>query len=80
MSNKNTTLDVAVIEKKPFYKSKIVWLAVATIFLGAVDQLNLIATQLPAEYHGAITMVLGALTLLARSFSCITLVKDTTDK
>lgn len=80
MSNENTTLDVAVIEKKPFYKSKIVWLAVATIFLGAVDQLNLIATQLPAEYQGAITMVLGTLTLLARSFSGITLVKDTTDK
>ena len=80
MSNENKNQDVAVIEKKPFYKSKIVWLAVATIFLGAVDQLNLIATQLPAEYQGAITMVLGVLTLLARSFSGITLVKDTTDK
>lgn len=80
MSNENKTQDVAIIEKKPFYKSKIVWLAVATMFLGAVDQLNLIATQLPAEYQGAITMVLGALTLIARSFSGITLVKDTTDK
>lgn len=72
--------DVAVVEKKPFYKSKIVWLAVATIFLGAVDQLNFITAQLPTEYQGAITMVLGALTLLARSYSGLTVVKEATEK
>lgn len=72
--------DVAVVEKKPFYKSKIVWLAIATIFLGAVDQLNFITAQLPAEYQGAITMVLGALTLLARSYSGLTVVKEATEK
>lgn len=80
MANTTNTHGVAVIEKKPFYKSKIVWLAVATIFLGAVDQLNLLSTQLPVEYQGITTMVLGALTLLARSFSGITVVKDTTEK
>ena len=72
--------DVAVVEKKPFYKSKIVWLAIATIFLGAVDQLNFITAQLPTEYQGIITMVLGALTLLARSYSGLTVVKETTEK
>lgn len=72
--------DVAVVEKKPFYKSKIVWLAIATIFLGAVDQLNFITAQLPTEYQGVITMVLGALTLLARSYSGLTVVKETTEK
>ncbi len=72
--------DVAVVEKKPFYKSKIVWLAIATIFLGAVDQLNFITAQLPAEYQGVITMVLGALTLLARSYSGLTVVKEATEK
>ena len=72
--------DVAVVEKKPFYKSKIVWLAIATIFLGAVDQLNFITAQLPTEYQGVITMVLGALTLLARSYSGLTVVKEATEK
>ena len=53
----------------PFYKSAIVWVALATIFLGAVDQLNLIGLTLPAEYQGVFTMVLGALTLVARAVS-----------
>lgn len=56
-------------ETKPFYKSTIIWLSVATIFLGAVDQLNLIGTYLPIEYQGAFTMVLGVLTLIARAFT-----------
>lgn len=53
----------------PFYKSAIVWVALATIFLGAVDQLNLIGSTLPAEYQGVFTMILGALTLAARAVS-----------
>lgn len=57
------------VATKPFYKSTIVWLSIATIFLGAVDQLNLIGSQLPTEYQGAFTMVLGTLTLLARALT-----------
>lgn len=77
MSIEKTTQDATVVDTKPFYKSKIVWLAIATIFLGAVDQLNLLAGQLPTEYQGVITMVLGALTLAARAFSGLSLVKST---
>ncbi len=58
-----------VTNDKPFYKSAIVWVALATIFLGAADQLNLVGSQLPAEYQGLYTMVMGALTLLARAVS-----------
>ena len=39
-------IDVQFVEEKPFYKSKIVWLAVATMFLGAADQLNLLSNLL----------------------------------
>lgn len=65
-----------VVVNKPFYQSKIVWLAVATIFLGAIDQLNLLGTLLPTEYQGAFTMIMGLLTLVARSFSGITIAKS----
>lgn len=54
-------------EVKAFYQSKIVWIAIATIFLGALDQLNILGGLLPAEYQGVYTMIVGLLTLIARS-------------
>lgn len=59
--------NVKVVETKAFYKSKIVWLAVATIFLGATEQFAVLGDLLPTEYQGIFTMVVGFLTLLART-------------
>ena len=59
--------NVKAVETKAFYKSKIVWLAVATIFLGATEQFAVLGDLLPAEYQGIFTMVVGFLTLLART-------------
>ena len=59
--------NVKVVETKAFYKSKIVWLAVATIFLGATEQFAVLGDLLPAEYQGIFTMIVGFLTLLART-------------
>ena len=59
--------DVKAVETKAFYKSKIVWLSVATIFLGATEQFAVLGDLLPAEYQGIFTMVVGFLTLLART-------------
>ena len=59
--------DVKAVETKAFYKSKIVWLAVATIFLGATEQFAVLGDLLPAEYQGIFTMIVGFLTLLART-------------
>ena len=61
------TTDVTQVESKPFYKSKLVWLAIATIFLGAIDQLNILGGLLPEQYQGIYTMIIGALTLAARA-------------
>ena len=61
--------NVKAVETKAFYKSKIVWLAVATIFLGATEQFAVLGDLLPAEYQGIFTMVVGFLTLLARTFT-----------
>jgi uncharacterized membrane protein len=58
-----------VTNTKAFYKSKIVWLALITIFLGASDQLSLLATHIPAAYQGIATSILGLLILLARAYS-----------
>ena len=66
MSEENKVVE-ATAETKPFYKSKIVWLSIATIFLGAVDQLGVLGSLLPADYQGVFTMVIGFLTLLART-------------
>lgn len=66
MSEENKVVSVTA-ETKPFYKSKIVWLSIATIFLGAVDQLGVLGSLLPADYQGVFTMVIGFLTLLART-------------
>lgn len=63
------TEQVTTVETKPFYKSKIVWLAVATIFLGATDELTSLGNLLPAEYQGLFTIMLGAATLIARAYS-----------
>ncbi len=59
-------VNAVVTDTKPFYKSKLVWIALATIFLGAVDQLNLLGGLLPAEYQGFYTMIVGVLVLAAR--------------
>lgn len=72
------TTNVEVTETKAFYKSKIVWLAVATIFLGAAEQFAVIGDLLPAEYQGIFTMVIGFLTLLARTVTSTAIV--TTNK
>lgn len=58
-----------VTQSKPFYKSKIVWLAVATMFLGASDQLTSLGQLLPQEYQSLFTVILGAGILIARSYS-----------
>lgn len=63
--SKQVNADV-VTKSKPFYKSKLVWIALATMFLGAVDQLNLLSGLLPAEYQGFYTMIVGVLVLAAR--------------
>lgn len=65
----NDIVSEVVTNTKAFYKSKIVWLALATIFLGVSDQLNVLAAQIPTAYQGVITAILGILTLLARSYS-----------
>ena len=61
--------ETAVLESKPFYKSKIVWLALTTIFVGASEQLSVLGQFLPAEYQGLFTTILGAAVLIARSYS-----------
>lgn len=61
--------EVVVLENKPFYKSKIVWLALATIFIGAAEQLSILGQFLPAEYQGLFTAILGTAVLIARSYS-----------
>ena len=61
------TTEVTQLEAKPFYKSKLVWLAIATIFLGAIDQLNILGGLLPEQYQGIYTMIMGVLTLAARA-------------
>ena len=61
--------EVVVLENKPFYKSKIVWLALTTIFIGAAEQLSILGQFLPAEYQGLFTTILGAAVLVARSYS-----------
>ena len=61
--------EVVVLENKPFYKSKIVWLALATIFIGAAEQLSILGQFLPAEYQGLFTTILGTAVLIARSYS-----------
>ena len=61
--------EVVVLENKPFYKSKIVWLALATIFIGAAEQLSILGQFLPAEYQGLLNTILGAAVLVARSYS-----------
>ena len=61
--------EVVVLENKPFYKSKIVWLALATIFIGAAEQLSILGQFLPAQYQGLITTILGTAVLIARSYS-----------
>lgn len=66
MTQETNTVETAT-EVKPFYKSKIVWLAFATIFLGAAEQFAVIGDLLPSEYQGVFTMVVGFLTLLARA-------------
>lgn len=76
MTQETTTVEVT--ETKAFYKSKIVWLAVATIFLGAAEQFAVIGNLLPTEYQGIFTMVIGFLTLLARTVTSTAIV--TTNK
>lgn len=66
MTQETTTVETTT-EVKPFYKSKIVWLAFATMFLGAAEQFAVIGNLLPSEYQGAFTMVVGFLTLVART-------------
>lgn len=61
--------EATVLENKPFYKSKIVWLAAATIFLGVAEQLSILGQFLPSEYQGIFTAILGAAVLFARSYS-----------
>lgn len=61
--------EVAVLENKPFYKSKIVWLALATILIGAAEQLSILGQFLPAEYQGLFTTILGVAVLVARSYT-----------
>lgn len=71
MTQETNTVETNTVETntevKPFYKSKIVWLAFATMFLGATEQFAVIGNLLPAEYQGAFTMVVGFLTLVART-------------
>lgn len=51
--------------KKPFYKSKIIWLSVIPM---AVEIVNLAMTTpvIPAKYQGILTLISGALTIAAR--------------
>ena len=57
------------VTSKAFYKSKIFWLAVATIVLSVADQAKLFTELLPVEYQGVYTAVIGVAILVARLFS-----------
>jgi len=57
------------MEKKAFYKSKIFWLAIATVLISIADQLQLITQLLPAEYQSVYTAILGGAILIARLLS-----------
>lgn len=57
------------MENKAFYKSKIFWLAITTILISVVDQLQLLTQFLPTEYQSIYTAILGAAILVARLFS-----------
>lgn len=57
------------VSSKAFYKSKIFWLAVATIFLSVADQAKILGDLLPTEYQGVYTAIIGGAILVARLFS-----------
>lgn len=57
------------MDSKAFYKSKILWLAIATVFISVADQLQLVGGLLPTEYQGVYTAILGGAILVARFFS-----------
>lgn len=57
------------MDAKAFYKSKIFWLAIATVLVSLADQLQLVTSFLPAEYQGVYTAILGGAILIARLFS-----------
>lgn len=57
------------MEKKAFYKSKIFWLAIATVVISVADQLQLLTQFLPTEYQSVFTAVLGGAILVARLLS-----------
>lgn len=58
-----------VVNSKAFYKSKIFWLALATIFLSVADQAKLLTDLLPTQYQGLYTAAIGVAILVARLFS-----------
>lgn len=58
-----------VVLSKAFYKSKIFWLAIATIVLSIAEQAKVLGELLPTEYQGVYTAVIGAAILIARLYS-----------
>ena len=67
------TDETVITNEKPFYTSKILWLSLVAIFLGAAEQLNGLAEFLPENVSGIYTSVLGVLILIARFFSSASL-------
>ena len=65
----NVVISTIETNSKAFYKSKIFWLAIATIFLSVADQAKLFGEFLPTEYQGIYTAIIGAAILVARIFS-----------
>lgn len=57
------------MDEKVFYKSKIFWLAIATVVISVADQLQLVSNLLPVEYQSVYTAVLGGAILIARLLS-----------
>ena len=54
---------------KIWYKSKIIWLSIATIIVGASEYFPILGQYLPDNYQGMFTALTGILIVIARAYS-----------
>lgn len=54
---------------KIWYKSKIIWLSIATIIIGASEYFPILGQYVPDNYQGMFTALTGILIVIARAYS-----------
>ena len=54
---------------KIWYKSKIIWLSIATIIIGASEYFQILGQYVPDNYQGMFTALTGILIVIARAYS-----------